>query len=301
MSPVFVAIRTLSQLSKIKDINNLGGSVILRRGILGTKAVVKFVKNHPLATTLLAFLGYEATVRGFEDVNAALDLAPSFFEGAGNIVENLPTVLLTCAGGAGGFLLSQGNTKGVQIASVLLGSGFGAIIGNTLFTKDVIFEGNEMNAGGRTIDPKSVNRDPNYNILTAKITNYDVFGGAFSFKFLGKSLFPICDSIRVSYDVKNTSNTDGYFWCGLSFEDVHKTEKWKNMKFPYFFDVYPKNILIPANSQRRIDFGGFILYDTPPYGSYKVWMAVWSGFDDVNNLMVEPRYDIVGVNLGIMP
>ena len=96
------------------------------------------------------------------------------------------------------------------------------------------------------------------------------------------------DQVQASVRVKNTGTSTRSYWIGLSFAEPGATlEGWPDG----WYDIPPieSNVLSP-NSEQTVVFNIPIWWWLVP-GAYTAVTAVWEDFNDVDNLMVEPRYD----------
>ncbi len=96
-----------------------------------------------------------------------------------------------------------------------------------------------------------------------------------------KGNFNSGDSLVASVIVRNTGTTTRAFWVGLSY---HKPDG-------SFYDVPPQqtNTLSPQQDQ-LLRFIWNLPQDAPA-GQYGAFAAVWNGYDQVHNQMIEPRFD----------
>jgi len=306
---IFIPITRTITPALLKEITKKGAGVVVRSDLTGTKAVAKVsettwkskIWQNKYSIALAGLLGYE-TLRGFEDVNTAFDMASSTLPTVENFLNNLPTILLTASGGAVGYLIgseiSDPKKKEYmkKLSTTFVGAGAGFLIGSYFFKpKDKEIPSEEMNEGSTSPQPGDeisyAVPQQNAKSFSAEITYLDVTGWAMRPSVLGLQIpLTLYDQITVRYYVRNKSDIDSYVWCGLSFEDLTRT-KWANNKFPYFFDVPPKKIWVPAGGETLVDFGDIALLWVAPYGSYRVYTAIWAGYDASNNLMISPRYD----------
>jgi len=116
------------------------------------------------------------------------------------------------------------------------------------------------------------------NVVGAKITAFVPQTGVVNYE----------TSATASITVENTGTLSRTYWVGLSFSGPD-AGSWESQEG--WLDVPPQEtgILLPGETQTFV-FSYDVTHKLAP-GQHIAYAAVWDGYDETDDLMVEPRYD----------
>ncbi len=270
----------------LTQILSKGGSLLIRGG----KKVVTVASNNPKisAITLLAGGGIAADV--FFNEGQAFQATGNFLDDLTNDISNIPILATSLCGCAGGYILSDKNSKTQQIILPLLGLSAGYLISKSLFDEETTIPSTDEELS------TSPNKATTEHTGTTQSQTAYILQDSISIVGENRKILWFIDggdAFKVSYDVKNRSNQTISVWCGLSFEE-QKQVHWQTHKFKGFLDIAPKKVEIGPGETKNVDFGWFEmadgLFNSLHSRNYYIYVALWEGYDSANNLMVEPQY-----------